>query len=198
MKRVPFLLLCAALAACPAADKTPAPNTRYQAVKAAPATKAPPESWCDLEFAAGTGARLVLPPATPARKPVGTLPAGRWVWFNFWATWCKPCLREMPLLLAWRDRLRQEGVALDLWFLSLDEDAAELATFLVAHPEMAPAPSLRASSPADYRAWASKYMIDASMPIPLHLLAAPDGRARCLHNGSLNEADYATLATWLR
>jgi len=191
-------LLVGGLAACPASEKAPAPNTRYQAVKAARTAKAPPAEWCDLEFAAGTGARLVLPPAAPARKPVGALTAGRWVWLNMWATWCKPCLREMPLLLDWRDRLRQDGVALDVWFLSLDEEADELAKFLAGHPEVAPAPSLRASSPGDFKKWASTYLFDAAAQIPVHVLAAPDGRIRCIHNGSLNEADYATVAAWLR
>ena len=198
MTRFFLLLLLGGLAACPAADKAPAPNTRYQAVKAARAAKAASDQWCDLEFAAGTGSRLVLPPATPARKPVGALPAGRWVWLNMWATWCKPCLREMPVLLDWRDRLRQDGVALDVWFLSLDEDAAELAKFLAAHPEVAPAPSLRVSSPSEFNSWAKDYKIDASTPIPLHVLVAPDGRVRCIRNGSLNESDYATVAARLR
>ena len=198
LTRVPLLLLVGGLSGCPAAEKAPPPNTRYQAVKAAPTAKAPPAPWCDMEFAAGTGARLVLPPATPARKPVGALSTGRWTWFNLWATWCKPCLREMAVLLSWRDRLRQNGVALDLWFLSLDEDADELAKFLAAHPEVAPAPSLRASSPADFRAWVKNYTMDASMPIPIHILAAPDGRVRCIRNGSLDEGDYPAVAALLR
>jgi len=153
--RLLFLLVCAGLAGCPAAEKgRRRPTTRYQAVKAAPMAKAPPDPWCDLEFATGNRS----PPGTGRRPPprgksVGTLAPGRWVWFNLWATWCKPCLREMPVLLGWRDRLKQDGVALDVWFLSLDEDADELAKFLAAHPDIAPPPSLRASNPADLRAW---------------------------------------------
>jgi thiol-disulfide isomerase/thioredoxin len=190
------LLLVAGLAGCPAAEKAPPPNTRYQAVKVT--AKALPDPWCDLEFAAGNGARLVLPPATPARKPVGALPTGRWVWFNLWATWCKPCLREMPVLRGWRDRLRQDGVALDVWFVSLDEDADELAKFLATHADVAPAPSLRATDPADLRAWVKNYTLDGSMPIPIHILAAPDGRVRCVRNGSLYEGDYPKVAALFR
>ena len=157
--RLSLLLLVGGLAACPAGE--PAPNPRYQAVKATRTAKATPAAWCDLEFAPGKGARLVLPPAAPARQPVGGLPTGRWVWLNLWATWCKPCLREMPVILDWRDRLKQDGVALDLWFLSLDEDAGELTKFLAAHPEVAPAPSLRISSPGDFKGWAGAYLFDA-------------------------------------
>jgi len=189
--------MLAGLAACPAADKAPARNTRYQAVKATPASKASQEKWCDIELAAGA-ARLVLPPAAPARPPARGLPAGRPVWLNLWATWCKPCLREMPVLLAWRDRLRQDGVPLDLWFLSVDEDAAELDKFLAAHPEAAPAPSLRVSSPKDFETWGRRYRIEAGTPIPLQILAAADGSVRCVRLGSLNEGDYATVAALLR
>jgi thiol-disulfide isomerase/thioredoxin len=139
----------------------------------------------------------VLPPASPAREPVRALPTGRWVWLNLWATWCKPCLREMPVLLSWRDRLRQDGAALDLWFLAVDEDAAELAKFLTAHPDAAPAPSLRSSSPRDFEAWAKRYLKDPSTPIPIHILAAPDGGVRCIRTGSLDEADYVTVAALL-
>lgn len=39
---------------------------------------------------------------------------GRWVVLNFWATWCKPCLKEMPELDAYdaaRDDLEVVGLA---------------------------------------------------------------------------------------
>ena len=198
MSRLSLLLLVAGLAACPAAEKAPAPNTRYQAVKAARTAKSSQDKWCDVEFTASAAPRLVLPPAAPARQPATALPARRWVWLNLWATWCKPCLREMPVLLGWRDRLRRDGAALDLWFLSLDEDAAEMAKFLAAHPEAAPAPSLRVSSPGDFETWAKRYLKDPSTPIPIHLLAAPDGGVRCIRTGSLDEGDYATVAAMLR
>jgi len=103
----------------------------------------------------------------------------------------------MPLLLDWRDRLRQDGVALDVVFLSLDEEADELAKFLAAHPEVARLP--RCAPPAQATQEMGQFLLfDAAAQIPVHVLAAPDGRIRCIHNGSLNEADYATVAAWLR
>lgn len=35
---------------------------------------------------------------------------GKAVLINFWATWCKPCLQEMPLLANAQDRLRDEPI----------------------------------------------------------------------------------------
>lgn len=47
---------------------------------------------------------------------------------NFWATWCTPCLREMPLLqeAAGRHRVKTIGISY--------EDIAQMEKFLAAHP----------------------------------------------------------------
>ncbi len=42
---------------------------------------------------------------------------------NFWATWCKPCVEEMPDLAALQDRLRDQGVQV----LGASADAPEQA-----------------------------------------------------------------------
>jgi thiol-disulfide isomerase/thioredoxin len=36
--------------------------------------------------------------------------AGKLVVLNFWATWCPPCLREMPLLDEWQQRYGNNGL----------------------------------------------------------------------------------------
>ncbi len=47
---------------------------------------------------------------------------------DFWATWCGPCLREMPHLRTLYDELSDSG--LDVVAVSLDEDLEALAKFL--------------------------------------------------------------------
>jgi thiol-disulfide isomerase/thioredoxin len=57
---------------------------------------------------------------------------GRWVLVNLWATWCAPCIKEMPSL----DRMKAKlGPALDVVAISEDRNGAKsVDPFLAAHP----------------------------------------------------------------
>ncbi len=54
---------------------------------------------------------------------------GRVVILNFWATWCVPCIEEVPSLVALQHRLPQVTVVA----ISQDEDDAAYRQFLAAH-----------------------------------------------------------------
>jgi peroxiredoxin len=56
---------------------------------------------------------------------------GKVVVLNFWATWCPPCVEEMPALNRLHARIAPQG-ALVLG-ISLDEDAQAYQRFLVEH-----------------------------------------------------------------
>ena len=56
---------------------------------------------------------------------------GRIVVLNFWATWCPPCVAEMPSLERLYRRLTPEGLAVVT--VSTDEDQAELKKFVSQH-----------------------------------------------------------------
>jgi len=52
---------------------------------------------------------------------------GRPILVNFWATWCPPCLEEMPLIQAYADRFGEELVVLAI---NAGEDEADVRAFV--------------------------------------------------------------------
>lgn len=56
---------------------------------------------------------------------------GKIVVLNFWATWCPPCVEEMPSLLQMQQRLKYKNVV--VLAVSLDEDEGAYHKFLKDH-----------------------------------------------------------------
>lgn len=56
---------------------------------------------------------------------------GKIVVLNFWATWCPPCVDEMPSLVKLQQKLKDKGVV--VLGVSVDEDGAAYNQFLKDH-----------------------------------------------------------------
>lgn len=90
---------------------------------------------------------------------------GKWVVVNFWATWCAPCLKEMPEFSALdsaRDDVQVVGLAYE------DIDAESMRQFLAARPVSYPISIVDLMHPPED--------FDPPRGLPLTYLVAPDGR----------------------
>lgn len=56
---------------------------------------------------------------------------GKWVVINYWATWCSPCLKEMPDLDAFA-RTREDVAVIGLAYEDISVE--DMRAFLVEHP----------------------------------------------------------------
>jgi len=56
---------------------------------------------------------------------------GKIVLLNFWATWCAPCVEEMPSLVQLQQRMKDKGVTVVAVSVDVDNDAYH--KFLVDH-----------------------------------------------------------------
>lgn len=90
---------------------------------------------------------------------------GQWVVVNFWATWCAPCLKEMPDLSS-LDQAREDVAVVGLAFEEIAPD--ELKQFLKKHLISYPVILLDIYNPPK----------DFEVPrgLPVTYLIAPDGR----------------------
>lgn len=100
---------------------------------------------------------------------------GKVIFMNFWATWCPPCIAEMPGI----DALYKTTASEDIVFLmiSLDEDFSKAEKFVEKKGYDFPVYKVRSQIPIPLR----------SQSIPTTFIIAPDGNIAATHKGM---ADY--------
>ena len=162
-------VLLLALAACKPGAEAPAPEA---APAPAPKAQQTPEP---------------VAPVTHPRLQVATLDGaqydlaahrGKWVVVNYWATWCGPCLEEMPELSA-LDAMREHVEVIGLAYEEIEP--AALTAFLDKHPVVYPIAIIDVyDPPADFA---------APRGLPTTYLVAPDGTVAKHFLGPVTAAD---------
>jgi cytochrome c biogenesis protein CcmG/thiol:disulfide interchange protein DsbE len=88
---------------------------------------------------------------------------GQVVVLNFWATWCPPCVEEMPSLVEMQRRMKAKGVT--VLAVSVDVDENAYRQFLRAHGvDLLTVRDPAQKTPALYgtHGWPETYIIDRS------------------------------------
>lgn len=111
---------------------------------------------------------------------------GKRVLLNFWASWCAPCRREMPLLSQAYDRHRDHGVAI----VGVAEDtAAAVRGYLVDSPVDYPIVIADADAPGGSLSFGNTLRV-----LPYSVLIGEDGRILRRKPGTFTPAE---LDEWL-
>lgn len=98
---------------------------------------------------------------------------GRVVLLNFWATWCPPCVQEMPGLV----ELHHERPDLAILAVSIDEDPDAYANFLIRrHVDLITVrdPTEKAAHLYHSEGWPETYIIDRNGIIRRKIVGDPD------------------------
>lgn len=56
----------------------------------------------------------------------------KYVWVNFWASWCGPCRREMPMMAELYEEYKDEGFSIVA--VNVGEDSSAINNYLSDHP----------------------------------------------------------------
>lgn len=105
--------------------------------------------------------------------------SGKWVIVNFWATWCSPCLKELPDISKYVETHKDNVSAIGLAFE--DSDKQDIVNYLKQHPISYPVSQVDINDPPK----------DFETPkgLPNTYVIAPDGHVAKAFMGPITMSD---------
>jgi thiol-disulfide isomerase/thioredoxin len=195
MDRLPSVILGAlalvGVGACDdgasAEDKPAEGRSRVDVVQASK-PKIDIAGFCDVQAAEGQGKKLVMPELRSGAAPAR---GGGWQWVNVWATWCKPCVEELPMLESLRSKFASDQLPLSLVFLSVDAGAEEVGAFEAKHGKIDGGLQIKDANALP--AWLTSVGLDENTALPIHFFVDETNTIRCVRMGAVNEGSYETV-----
>ncbi|WP_455222410.1 TlpA family protein disulfide reductase [Kaarinaea lacus] len=98
---------------------------------------------------------------------------GKWVVLNYWATWCPPCLKEIPELVEFHEKYQNKNavvVGVDFEDIPLDELVEFTESYFMSYPILRTKPT-------------AKTPVGVISGLPTTFLISPDGKLVARQSG---------------
>jgi thiol-disulfide isomerase/thioredoxin len=142
---------------------------------------------CDVAKPSADAPSFVMP---PVEGDLGhALMGPRWI--NVWATWCPPCIDELPLLRKLEAAFSKAGKPVPLVLLSVDTEADRVAKYQAQHPEALG--SLRLTDFGKLEAWLVSLGLDRGATLPVHVFIDAQNKVVCARTGALRASDASAI-----
>lgn len=151
-----------------------------------------------LNYPTREGSNLSNPEPTfkiisfPEFERIVNTPSNKIRVYNFWATWCGPCVKEMPYF----ENIQAEDSSIELVFISMDDGRKpeRVTSFLEKKGIKAPVYLL---NDVDYNKWIDKVDPSWSGAIPATLFIKADG-TKSFHEGEVTEIELKSIINQLK